>query len=70
MPERIILPNEDFDENGPLMCMACNGTGTVHGCCDDLCRGRGWDEHGADCKCPRFCSVCEGGGYLGGEGEE
>jgi hypothetical protein len=39
-----IIIESDYDEcedNGEIFCTTCNGTGTVHGCCDNLCRSRG-----------------------------
>ena len=59
-----LYPDSDDEFHGDIWCTTCNGTGTIHGCFDDLCRSRGWDEHGADCKKAKTCFFCGGSGYY------
>ncbi len=63
---QIVIESDDegYEDDGEIFCTTCNGTGTIHGWCDDLCRSRGWDEHGADCENPRACFSCKGEGVI------
>lgn len=64
MSEIVFDCDDDFYDEDEMMCTTCNGTGTIHGCCDDLCRSQGWDEFGAACSHPRACFSCNGAGYI------
>lgn len=44
-------------------CPECNGHKWHHGCCDDMCRGRG-DAEAEDCTDPVPCKFCDGNGWL------
>lgn len=62
--KKVVLEEDDYeDDDGVMFCTTCNGTGFVHGCCDDLCRANGEPALVA-CHHPKACFTCGGEGAV------